>query len=290
MSLVDLVREDFGISGSGGRWYRSDVHSSLVVDGENDLFFFNSRGLRGNALDYLVQVRGLDKRSAQDFLRNKTAGMPVDASGVTLQAKFEKLVDLFHSSGKQDRDYWYQRMLTDSTIDRYRLGNFDGWNLIPIYDKGLFINFQCRKDTPEKRIRFWYKDADFRPVLFNKEILPFIEKVYIVEGMVDCLLLNQLGLPSVCSTNGAMSWNPGWIQYFNKIKDIVYCADNDSAGIAGAYSVANSLGLYKVKILRFKEETPKFGALDYFRSGGTVKGFLDIVKDNSVYGFERSQI
>lgn len=289
MSLVDLVKEDFGTTGSG-RWLRSEVHSSLVIDSENDLFYFNSRGLRGNSLDYLIQVRGLDSRSAQDLLRNKTAGMPVDADGHTLQAKFEKLVDLFHSSGKNDRDYWYKRCLTDSTIDRYRLGNFDGWNLIPIYDNGLFINFQCRKDTPEKRIRFWYKDSDFKPVLFNMGILPFIDQVYIVEGMVDCLLLNQLGLPSVCSTNGAMSWNPNWIRHLTKVKDIVYISDNDEAGKHGAYSVANAIGLYRVKILRFKEEAPKFGALDYFRNGGNVKEFLEIVKEQGVYGFERSQI
>lgn len=290
MSLVDYVKEDFGISGSG-RWLRSDVHSSLVVDSENELFYFNSRGISGNTLDYLIKVRGVEPKVARDMVHHRTAGMPVDSAGQSIQVKFDKLVDLFHSSGRNERDYWYARGLTDKTIDRYRLGNFDGWNLIPIYDAGLFINFQCRKDKPEKRMKFWYRDKDFKPVLYNMNILPYVDSIYITEGMVDCLLLNQLGLPSVCSTNGALSWSSNWIRHFTKIDNIVYIADNDSAGVRGAKMVANYLGLYKVKILRFKEEREKYGALNYFvDSGGTVSGFKDIINERAVYGFQESEI
>lgn len=289
MNIAELVKQDYGLTGSG-RWLRSETHSSLVVDSENDEFFFNARGIRGNSLDYLVKVRGLDIKVAREILRNAIAGMPVDSYGTSIQAKFSKLVDLFHSAGRKDRDYWYRRGLTDSTIDRYRLGNFDGWNLIPIYDDDLFINFQCRKDEPEKRIRFWYKDEDFKPVLFNKSVLPFVNSIYIVEGMVDCILLNQLGLPCVCSTNGAMSWNPGWIKHFSKIDDIVFIADNDEAGRRAAYLTASSLGLYKVKIIRFKEKPPKYGALNYFVDGGTVKELKEFISTDGVYGFEKELI
>ena len=289
MSLVDLVREDFGISG-GDRWYRSDTHSSLVVDSKNDIFFFNSRGLSGNALDYLVKVRGLSRHTAQDMLKHPTAQLPTGDSGVGLQVRFARLVDLFYNAGKKDRDYWYERKITDPTIDRYRLGNFDGWNLIPIYDEGRFINFQCRRDKPDKRIRFWYKDKDFKPVLFNSDILPFIDTVYIVEGMTDCILLNQLGLPSVCSTNGALSWNQGWIKYFNRIDNIYFIADNDKAGISAANLVVSSLGPYRVKVLRFKDKPEKYGVGNHFISGGTIEEFKNILNDKAFYGFERSLI
>jgi len=288
-NIVDLVSEDFGISGHG-RWLRSDVHSSLVVDTEKDVFFFNARGLRGNAFDYLVNVRGMNEKTAHDLIRNQTAGMPVDVKGNSLQVKFEKLVDLFHNAGRKDREYWYARCLNDSTIDRYRLGNFDEWNLIPIYDDGLFINFQCRRDKPDKRMRFWYTDKDFNPILFNKDIIPFVNVIYITEGMVDCLLLNQLGMPCVCSTNGALSWNPGWIKYFTKIEEIYYIADNDKAGVISAKKTSDSLGSYKVKILRFKDKVEKYGAKDFFVDGGTVDEFKSLLQTNSVYGFEKELI
>jgi len=287
--LVDLIKEDFGIEG-GGRWYRSVVHSSLVLDADNDVFYFNSRGISGDAVTYLKEVRGLSSKSANELIKNASAPMPTDSDGNSLQVKFEKLVDLFHGAGKYDREYWYSRKLTDATIDRYRLGNYDGWNLIPIYNNGLFYNFQCRRDKPKKFIKFWYKDVDFNPVLFNREILPFVNTVYITEGMVDCLLLNQLGFPAVCTTNGASSWNPNWIKYFDKIDDIVYIADNDSAGIHSAYRTAISIGLYKVRILRFKEKAVKYGALDWFRDGHSVEEFKSIIEEQSVYGFEKGMI
>jgi DNA primase len=284
MNLADLVKEDFGILGNG-RWLRSEVHSSLVVDTEKELFYFNSRGLRGTIVDYLTQVRGLSRQAAETIAKNRTAGMPVDGIPGGLQARFDKLVNLFHTSGRNDRDYWYRRGLKDPTIDRYKLGNYDGWNLIPIYDEGYFINFQCRKDIPEKRIRLWYKDMDFKPVLFNKDVLPFVESVFITEGMVDCILLNQLGFPSVCSTNGAMSWNLGWIKYFCKMKEITYIADYDRAGKLGANLVAKSLGLFRVKIVEFEGKADKYDSVDFFRDGGTIDSFRELIA-NSRYAFE----
>lgn len=286
--LVDLVKQDFGLSGRG-RWYRSDVHSSLVVDAENDIFFFNSRDLRGSPVDYLMKIRGFSKQAASDYVRNVVTTGSIKDNLHSLQVRFDKLVDLFHTSGRDDRQYWYDRLLTDSTIDRYRLGYFEGWNLIPIFDDGLFYNFQCRKDVPEKKIRFWYKDTDFKPVLFNRDVLKFVDTIYIVEGMVDCILLNQLGLPSVCSTNGAMSWNQGWIRYFSKMKNIYYVADNDKAGIASAKRTSDSLGSM-VKIMRFRERGDKYGALNYFKDGGTVDSFKQILLDESVFPFEKELI
>jgi len=283
--LTDLVKEDFGITGYG-RWWRSEVHSSLVVDSEKDVFYFNSRGLRGGALEYLLEVRQLPKRFAEEILKVSSNYVGV-VRETGLQAKFEKLVNLFHLAGKGFRDYWYSYLLTDSTIDRYRLGHYDGWNLIPIYNGSKFTNFQCRKSNP-KKIYFWYKDSDFSPILFNRDVLKFVTTAYITEGMLDCILLNQLGFPTVCSTNGAMSWNSGWIRYFSNITEIFYIADNDSAGVVSAKSVAQSLGSGRVKVLRFKDSAPKYGAADFFKDGHSVENFKEVLAKMSVPGYERS--
>jgi hypothetical protein len=34
----------------------------------------------------------------------------------------------------------------------------------------------------------------------------------------------------------------------------------------------------------------RYGALNYFMDGGTKEGFIDMIKDKSVYGFQRSDI
>lgn len=287
--LIDLVREDFGISGKG-KWWRSDIHSSLVVDSENDLYYFNSRNLRGDAKHYLINVRGLSRQNAELFVRALESRLQLpELKETSLQTKFEKLVNLFHNNGKTNRDYWYKKGLDDRTIDRYRLGFLDGWYTIPIYDSSKFVNFQCRRDDP-KRIKFWYKDDDFKPILYNSDILKFVNTVYIVEGMVDCLLLNQNGIPSVCSTNGAMGWNQNWIKDFTKVSEIFYIADNDKAGVEGAKRVANSLGTSRVKVFRFKDKSSKYGAANFFLEGGTPDEFISTVSSQFVFGFEGDSI
>ncbi len=79
-------------------------------------------------------------------------GIPARPVGVP-SVPYEKLVEILWREGKNEREYWYKRTLKDTTIDRWRLGYFDGWYLIPLYLDGIFINFQCRRDEPEKRIK-----------------------------------------------------------------------------------------------------------------------------------------
>jgi hypothetical protein len=288
--LVELVKQDFGISGRD-RWWRSDIHSSLIVDTEKERFYFNARDIKGTAVDYLVQVRGMRREAAEEFVKNvKSVGVLDKVKSFGIQERYEKLIDIFYMSGKSNRDYWYNRGLSDSTIDRYRLGFYDGWYLIPIYDSGIFSNFQCRRDSPEKKIRLWYKDQDFRPVLYNSDILKFVKVAYITEGMVDCILMNQMGFPTVCTTSGAMSWNSSWIRYFSNVSLIYYLADNDKAGISAASSVAKGLGMGRVKILRFKDQKEKYDVVDFIRDGGDKSSLLDMIDKRSVYGFEAGNL
>lgn len=287
-TLLELVKQDFGITGSG-RWWRSLVHSSLVVDEEKEKFFFNARNLFGGAKEYLINIRGISPQNAEEFVSRVRIGSAPNET-VSLQFKYEKLVNIFNLHGKEIRDYWYRRNLTDKTIDRYKLGHYDGWFLVPIYNDGMFVNFQCRRDEPEKKIRFWYKDSDFSPVLFNSEILRYVSIIFITEGLVDSILLNQLGFPSVCPTNGAMSWYNGWIKYFSNIDEIYYIADNDSAGVEAAKRVSASLGDGRVKIFRFRDKPLKYDAVDFFREGNSVEDFQNRVYSEFVYGFQKGDL
>ena len=282
--LSELVKEDYGLTGRG-RWLRSEIHSSLVLDDEKGVFYFNARGISGDTKDYLIQIRGWDKKDAVKFLENRIGGLPTFSTS-TLQVKFTKLIDAFHHGGKFNREYWYKRLLTDSTIDSYKLGFYDGWSLIPIFDGNLFVNFQCRREEPEKKIKLWYKDIDFVPVLYNRDILKFVDKVFIVEGLVDCILLNQLGFPSVCTTNGANHWDSSWIKYFTKIQQIYYLADQDKAGTYAFKKVAKLLGESRVKIVRYLDMPEKFDTCDYFRSGKTADEFKEFVNLTSSYVFD----
>lgn len=291
MSLLEeLVRQDFGISGTG-RWRRSDIHSSLVVDIEKDIFFFNARGLRGNAIDYLVKVRGIRQAEAENLIRQaRQFGAQSIPKEHRIQFRYEKLVDIFNKGGQKHRDYWYRRCLTDKTIDSYKLGFYNDWYLIPIYDAGRFSNFQLRRDQPAKRINFWYRDVDFSNVVVNSDILKFVKVAYMTEGTVDCLLMNQMGFPTVTGANGTLSCNPLWFKYFTSINNIFYVADNDSAGIKAAHKVVDVLGSNRVRVFRFKDRAERYDTVDFVRDGGTKEELKELLETKSVYGFQKGDI
>jgi DNA primase len=189
----------------------------------------------------------------------------------------------FWKSGKSNREYWYNRLLTDNTIDKFSLGYYDGWYTVPVFSGSELINIQLRRDLPQKRIKMWYKGQPLS--LFNENILKYTDYVYFTEGLVDAILLSQLGYPCVSKLGGNMSWYKNWFSKFINQNIIYYVADNDIAGIEGAKLVSEMLGLYRTKIVLFEGFKEKYDSVDFFRNGGTKEEFDKLVS-NSKFSFE----
>lgn len=279
--LQKLVEEDFGYESRGSKWGRSVSHDSLVVNEEEQTFFWNSTGLKGNVYNYLRQVRGMNEKSAREYIRSVVLGDSPKREA-NYYPPYEKLVELMWANGVNKRDYWYNRCLKDDTIDRYRLGYYDGWNLIPVYDNGDFVDFQMRRDFPDKRITRWYRHG--KTLLYNEGIIPFAKTIYITEGTVDAILLNQEGFPAV-SPNGTNTWQQIWFNKFSHLENIYYVEDNDKAGRIASKLVAGSLGLSRVRIITWEGKPDKFDTVDFFRSGGTKNEFEEKTA-NAKYIFE----
>lgn len=288
--LQQLVEEDFGYKKEGHAWGRAEKHSSLVVNEDAQKWFWNSENIGGDALAYLIKIRHYSRDKATELLgiRQKLAvsSMPLDERERTIDNPYEKMVDALWHLGKNNRDYWYHRKLTDKTIDRHRLGFYDGWSIVPLYIGSELINLQCRRDLPEKRIRLWYREEKWRPVLLHAELLSLVDTIFITEGTIDALLLTQEGIPAVAQTSGAVYWSPFWYPYFSRIKSIYYIADNDEAGRKAAARVAKSLGEDRVHIYQFKGKREKYDTGNYFQEGGNAIDFKDMVKGDSKHLFE----
>lgn len=284
--LQTLVEEDYGYKHYGSNWGRASEHDSLVVNEKEQRWYWNSENLGGDALQYLIQVRKMDRKKAQELLLSINGiSTIVDEKDSPESLPYEKLVDVFWEFGKKNRDYWHRRMLSDTTIDRNKLGYFDGWFVMPLYENGKFVNFQCRRDEPSKKIKSWYK-GNVKPVLMNQEILQLVNTIYITEGTVDSILLNQEGMASVAHTGGSGYWNNEWYTLFMRVPNIYYIADNDVAGIGASKRVANGLGISKVKIYTFNTDVESFDTVDYFRGGGTAKELKELVEKDSKFIFE----
>jgi len=281
--LQDLIQEDYGLEGRG-KWYHSQEHDSLVYNAEDDYFFWNSRDIKGNAVDYLCLVRGMEKFQARNFLKNYFGAFKEIPENERTQIPYEVLVDRFWTNGLDNREYWYKRCLNDETIDRRKLGYYDGWYTIPIYESGEFVNFQLRREEPKKAITQWYRHGKALP-LYNEGILPFTKTIYITEGTVDSILLNQEGFPSV-SPNGTNTWQQSWLEKFSKIERIFYIADNDVAGMNGARLVAKSLGMFRVKIVSFDGKEEKYDSVNFFQEYHDKELYKKWIDEHSHYLFE----
>ena len=82
------------------------------------------------------------------------------------------------------------------------------------------------------------------PELFNGG------SVYIVEGELDALTVNSLGLQAV-SIPGAKGWKREYVDRFRQVDDVTICLDSDSAGRDGARRIVADLLMAGVKTYVF---------------------------------------
>ena len=47
--LEQLISEDYGLEVNGTNWARAEAHNSLVIDRAKQIYYWNSRGLVGDA-------------------------------------------------------------------------------------------------------------------------------------------------------------------------------------------------------------------------------------------------
>jgi len=286
--LAKFIDEDFGfrITGSG-RWGKAVTHDSLVVDMQKGLFFWNSTEIVGGPLEYLTRVRKQGYNDALNTIKHLSK-LPITLYTVRKEDNEEvvvnpDLVDIFWANGKNNREYWYNRLLTNDTIDRFKLGYYEGWYTVPIFDGGQFINFQMRREEPEKLIRAWYHGVGHR--LFNSSILNVVKTVVITEGLIDSILLSQYGFPAMSTTGGSV-WHKEWFYAFINQKTIYYVEDNDDAGRIASKKVACNLGQDRVRIVRFNDFPDKYDTVQFFRDGNDIDKFKDLMYNKYKYTFE----
>jgi len=285
--LERLIQEDFGYNTRESSKYGKGVeHDSLVLNKDRNIFYWNSMGIWGNAIDYLVKVRKLSFQDAKKIIENydKISGIQIVKNEKHQDVIVSpKLVDVFFDNGLLDRDYFYQRGLNDSIINRFRLGKYLDFYTVPFFENSKFKNFQLRKDNPKTSLSY-YKYIG--PLLFNSDILKIVDRVYYAEGPVDAMILIQNGLPAV-SSNCAGGYLTSWYSRFNSVKDIILLFDNDDAGTQESKRLSKFLGETKCKIYNFWDFDGKgYDPVDFFRDGHTISELKELINSKFKYGFQ----
>lgn len=131
-----------------------------------------------------------------------------------------EIIDYWHKTllTNELRQYLYDRLLADKTIDLYHIGWDGGGYTIPHWEglpgKSDVLSYKVRRMNAKPK--YWQPGNRAVPRLFNKWVLQE-EEAFLFFGEFDCLLAWQDGLPAVSLTCGQNSWLPSFAKYFDSI-------------------------------------------------------------------------
>ena len=164
-----------------------------------------------------------------------------------LSISLETILDWHDTMPANRREYWKSRGLFDQTINDFFLG-WDGKRYtIPATYR--LVPFACKRRQSEIDDGIDAKYISItgsRSGLFNADCLWTTDKVVITEGELDCMTLNQCGIPSVSSTAGAGTFKPEWANLFTSVMNVYLVFDNDKAGELGAQKVMSIIRRAKI--------------------------------------------
>lgn len=142
--------------------------------------------------------------------------------------------------------YLRARGFTRQTAERFRLGvdPADGRLVIPYltptgpwtYKKRCIEHDNCKHFHPDK----YLAEAGAPPRLFNAQTLLTADRCLVVEGEMDAMAVEQLGLSAVAFP-GASNWQRCWRFCFDSCLEVVVVGDGDEPGRKAAGVVAESL-------------------------------------------------
>lgn len=154
---------------------------------------------------------------------------------------------------------------------------------IPIRDQeGTLRNIRLYSFTKsgQQKMLSWRSGYGSARLWPYKILDPKNKYVFLCEGEMDRLILEDRGLNAVTSTGGAKTWKSEWSPHFSGLK-VYVIYDMDDAGDEGARKAAASVAEYasEVRICRLDLEAPGEDVTDFFVNYGfDVSDLKQLVK------------
>ena len=147
-------------------------------------------------------------------------------------------------------------------------------------------NFRLRR--PDGRGGWIYKSDGVRLVLYRLPQVLLASSVFVVEGEKCVDALEALGFDATCNPLGAGKWRPEFVEILRG-KRVVVLSDNDSAGVAHAARVAESLlGVAEsVGIVDLPGLPLRGDIVDWLANGGTADELKALVLGTKALNRER---
>lgn len=146
-------------------------------------------------------------------------------------------------------DYLAQRGIRTRIAERFKIGTNERRFTIPcLTNNGELKCHGIKKrwigDKPEEYIPKYVLVPGSKAVaiynydrLIQRKHWPFM---FVVESLMDVMLLEQLNVPAIAPFGGGGVWSPSW--KLARVGTVIHIADNDEAGIKYAYTRRQVLG------------------------------------------------
>jgi hypothetical protein len=152
--------------------------------------------------------------------------------------KMSRVWAYHHRLDSQVLDYLATRRIRPDTARRFLVGKNCRRLTIPcIVKNGHNVCYGIKKRWIGEPPEDWIDTYTMEPgsqgkAIFNYNHLAARSHPYvvIVEGVLDCMLLDQLGIPAVAPFGGGGVWDPRWTRAFQRVGKIVIVADDDEDG------------------------------------------------------------
>jgi 5S rRNA maturation endonuclease (ribonuclease M5) len=161
---------------------------------------------------------------------------------------------------------------------------------IPNGNNGYFLKLRKLPQDKSPGTRYIMHPKGAKHVLYGTEqiLLDKPDQVVIVEGELDCLLLESLGVYAVTGTGGANTFKESWLEPLKSMRRVYVCCDNDDAGKKGADRIIKllkkhlpSAEIYKITIPKIdgaKDVTDFFRLVDYQPQKNRLDAFFDLAQ------------
>ena len=211
--------------------YHNDSRPSWLFFLDSNSGYCKSCGHRSTLPELISRITGKSlaesRKEARQLVRGRDS-RPVHRSDSHNARPWD--VTLGHYSVDQGVEYWESRYVSEISRLRYRLGYDEtkGAVVIPVHDpKGRPVGLIYRYTDPNSFKRY-ENTPGLEPskLLWGYHYLKAPKRVYVTEGPIDCILLNQCGYPAVAS------FSKPQIRLLNKLGSEIYVVlDSDRSGL-----------------------------------------------------------
>jgi 5S rRNA maturation endonuclease (ribonuclease M5) len=218
------------------------------------------------------------KAAVQERLGNSNSAK--NAPPLPDAEKIERWVQALIANKAKLKALQEARGLTRETIVDFELG-WDGERYtIPVREAdGTLVNVRRYKLGASSGQKMLNLPGHGAAHIYRADILAENETVVITEGEMDCILLNQEGIPAVTHTAGAATFRSQWAKDFRG-KNVFVAYDADDAGRKGAKKVESLLAAFaaSVHLIDMPETTKGADVTDYLHmEGHTASEFQELM-------------